>query len=96
MLTSLVKSFLTWLYHLMVSSKTLLKWPARILISVRQIMLNCKHDYYYQVAGQLGLTGAKFCDFVFWTEVGIHIEWILLDVALWTEMMTRVTHFYYH
>ena len=25
------------------------------------------HDYYYQVTGQLAITGADFCDFVVWT-----------------------------
>ena len=41
-----------------------------------QIMLNWKHDYYYQVTDQLALTGAAFCDLVVWTEADIHIEQI--------------------
>ena len=60
-----------------------------------QIMLNWKHDYYYQVTGQIALTGAEFCDFVVWTEVDIHIERILLDVTMWAEMKAKLAHFYY-
>ena len=39
-----------------------------------EIALNHHHDYYFQVTGQLALTGAEFCDFIVWTEVDIHIE----------------------
>ena len=28
--------------------------------------LNRNHDYFYQVMGQLGLTGASWCDFMVW------------------------------
>ena len=60
-------------------------------------MLNRKHDYYYQVTGQLqiALTGGEFCDFVVWTELDIHIEHILLDVTMWVEMKAKLAHFYY-
>ena len=47
-----------------------------------QIALNHRHDYYFQVTGQLALTSAEFCNFVVWTEVDIHIERIQLDVHL--------------
>ncbi len=30
-------------------------------------MLKKNHDYYYQIIGQLAVTGAEFCDFVVWT-----------------------------
>ena len=60
-----------------------------------QIALNRRHDYYFQVTGQLALTSAEFCDFVVWTEVDIHIERIQLDVHLWTEMKDKLSHFYY-
>ena len=60
-----------------------------------QITLNRRHDYYFQITGQLALTSAEFCDFVVWTEVDIHIERIKLDVDLWTEMKDKLSHFYY-
>ena len=40
-------------------------------------MLNRKHDYYYQVTGQIALTGGEFCDFVVWTPNELHIQRIL-------------------
>ena len=60
-----------------------------------QVQLNRQHNYYFQVTGQIALTKAEFCDFVVWTEVDIHIERVLLDAALWTEMKERLAHFYY-
>ena len=60
-----------------------------------QIALNRGHDYYFQVTGQIALTGAEFCDFVVWTEVDIHYKRVLLDVHLWAEMKDKLAHFYY-
>ena len=53
------------------------------------------HDYYYQITGQLALTGAQFCDLVVWTNLEIHVERIFLDNELWTEMVGKLNHFYY-
>ena len=58
------------------------------------IMLKRTHDYYYQVTGQLALTGAQFCDFVIWTEVDMHVERIYLDSELWEDIVKKLTHFY--
>ena len=60
-----------------------------------EIALNRRHDYYFQVTGQLALTRAEFCDFVVWTEVDIHIERVKFDVELWTEMKDKLSHFYF-
>ena len=60
-----------------------------------QISLNRRHDYYFQVTGQIALTGAEFCDFVVWTDVDIHIERIMFDVELWTDMKDKLSHFYF-
>ena len=37
------------------------------------------HDYYFQVTGQLGITGAAFCDFVTWTCNDMHVERVHFD-----------------
>ena len=58
------------------------------------VTLKRTHDYYYQVTGQLALTGAQFCDFV-WTEIDMHIERISLDDVLWDDMKSKLAHFYY-
>ena len=49
------------------------------------VMLKRTHDY-YQITGQLALTGARCCDFVVWTENDVHIERIAFDSTLWNEM----------
>ena len=41
--------------------------------------LTKNHKYYYQVQGQLGITGTKWCDFVTYTFAGMCIERIYFD-----------------
>ena len=48
--------------------------------------LSTTHEYYYQVHGQLGITGRPFCDFVCWTPQDIHVERILYDPDFFVEM----------
>ena len=45
--------------------------------------LKRRHDYYYQVIGQLGITGARYCDFIVWTLVDV-------DTELWQEMIDKL------
>ncbi|KAG0432518.1 hypothetical protein HPB47_020769 [Ixodes persulcatus] len=49
-----------------------------------EIRLKKRHAYYYQVQGQMAVTGHKWCDFVFWTNNktvarSTHTETIVLD-----------------
>lgn len=48
------------------------------------VQLKHKHAFYYQVQGQMMVTGHRWCDFVFWTNNttdanSTHIETITLD-----------------
>jgi len=52
-------------------------------------------DYYYQITGQLALTGAQFCNLIVWTNLEIHVERIFPDNELWTETVGKLAHFYY-
>ena len=52
------------------------------------------HDYYFQVTGQLGITGAAFCNFVTWTCNDIHVERVPFDGELWGHMIITLTDFY--
>ena len=45
-----------------------------VINSDDQPVLKQNHDYYFQIIGQLGITGAEYCDFIVWTLVDIHIE----------------------
>ena len=42
--------------------------------------LKTEHAYYAQVQGQMGVTGAQWCDFVVYTKRGLYVERVSLDV----------------
>ena len=46
------------------------------------------HEYYDQVRGQMGLTGAKWCDFIVYTKVGMSIERIPFNNSHWKNLVT--------
>ena len=54
-----------------------------------QPILKRSHDYYFQVTGQLAITGAEYCDFVVWMLVDLHIERVYMDRELWKEMTEK-------
>ena len=57
--------------------------------------LKTTHKYYYQVQGQLYITGRPWCDFVVWTPSYISVERIWFDSILWsTKMYPRLREFY--
>ena len=60
---------------------------------------NCKlkvtHPYYAQLQGQMGITGAEWCDFVIFTKKGISIERVLFDPLYWQELERKLLYYYY-
>ena len=44
------------------------------------------HAYYAQAQGQMGCTGARWCDFVNYTKKGMSIERITFDRGYWVEL----------
>ena len=60
---------------------------------------NCKlkvtHPYYAQIQGQMGITGAEWCDFVIFTKKGISIERVLFDPLYWQELERKLLYYYY-
>ena len=60
-----------------------------------QPLLNKRHDYYYQVHGQLALTRRKWCDFGVFTNDSLFIERIWFDSKLWEEMIPRLNTFFF-
>lgn len=48
--------------------------------------LSRKHDYYYQIQGQLGVMERQICDFVCWTPHGLHLERIEYDPCLFSDI----------
>ena len=58
------------------------------------LQLSRKHNYYFQVQGQLALCNRSYCDFVCWTPHGVHIERVARDVTTWQEMQPKLQAFF--
>ena len=57
--------------------------------------LKTTHKYYYQIQGQLYITGRPWCDFVVWTPSYTSVERIWFDTTLWSQKMyPRLREFY--
>ncbi|XP_076280094.1 uncharacterized protein LOC143208964 [Lasioglossum baleicum] len=55
------------------------------------------HDYYYQVQGQLHITGRKYCLFGVWTKKGIKVIRVERDDVFWQlKMEPQLSRFYIH
>ena len=60
----------------------------------RKFHLKTTHSYYYQVQGQLYITGRPWCDFVVWTLQYTSVEHIWFDSLLWsTKIFPRLREF---
>ena len=53
------------------------------------------HKYHYQIQGQMGLTGTKWCDFMVFCENDYHIERINFDPAFFHRMKQKLDVFYF-
>lgn len=56
--------------------------------------LQRSHIYYYQIQGQLGICGLKWCDFVCFFTKGLIIERVQFDEHFWEAMITKLTAYY--
>jgi hypothetical protein len=61
-----------------------------------EIKLNRSHDYFYQVQGQMFVTGLKWADFVVWlNDKNVYVERILFDETMWNKIsLPKLTNFY--
>ena len=57
--------------------------------------LDRNHDYYYQVQGQLMITGRKSCDFVVFTKVDLKVVNILADKEFQLQMCSKLDSFFH-
>lgn len=53
------------------------------------------HAYYAQVQGQMGITGAKWCDFIVYTSKGLYVEGIEFDAVFWQELRSKLLDYYF-
>ena len=59
--------------------------------------LRSRHDYYYQVQGQMAITGIHLCNFVVWTPKGIHVQTVHFNNEFWNSTrVPKLKHFYYY
>ncbi|SMN01597.1 hypothetical protein SPONL_2142 [uncultured Candidatus Thioglobus sp.] len=58
------------------------------------IELQHNHNYYFQVQGQLAITGASWCDFCVYTSLGIEVERIFPDQSFWCNTLQKLETFY--
>lgn len=52
------------------------------------------HAYYAQVQGQMGVTGARWCDFIVYTKRGLYVQRIPFDVQFWEQLRGELTRYY--
>ena len=52
------------------------------------------HPYYYQVKGQLGVTGLKWSDIAVFFQKGLIIQRIKFDELFWMSMTEKLTKYY--
>ena len=57
-------------------------------IQNHSVPTSLRNAYYAQVQGQIGVTGAKWCDFITYTSKGIYIE--KLHLILLTGRISRL------
>lgn len=58
--------------------------------------LDVNHNYYYQIVGQLGISGLQWCDFVCDWGHDCFVQRIQFDNELWqNRMLPRLTAFYF-
>ena len=56
--------------------------------------LKMNHQYYFQVQGQIGVCGLKYCDFFVYTSHGFHLERIVFDKVFWMQLLTKLRDFW--
>ena len=59
------------------------------------IHLHQKHNYHYQVQGQMAVLGVEWCDFVVWTLKDFTVERISFDPEFWkNQCLPQLLSFY--
>ena len=59
-----------------------------------KLQLQRSHQYYEQCMGQMGLTGAKWCDIYLWCENDSHCEVIAFDASVMVCMFGKRDAFF--
>ena len=54
------------------------------------------HQYFAEVQGQMGVTGAMWCDFVVYTKKGIHVQKIQFNNDYWIQLRDKLSSYYFN
>ncbi|KAG9266390.1 hypothetical protein AMEX_G19011 [Astyanax mexicanus] len=54
------------------------------------------HAYYWQIQGQLLITGLQWCDFVVWAQEDIFVERIYMDADVQRQIREKTDFFYFY
>ena len=57
--------------------------------------INKNHDFYFQIQGQLHISGRQTCILIIWTPLGMKSYTIEKDDEFWKKMEPRLTEFYF-
>ena len=58
------------------------------------LTLKRRHNYYYQVQGQMAVASRKWCDFVVYSNNEVSVERIAFDEKFWMSMTPTLKDFY--
>ena len=58
------------------------------------LALKVTHECYYQVQGQMALTGAKWCDFIIYTRKCVSVQTIRFDEPFWKAKVRLLSSFF--
>ena len=64
-------------------------------ISDNKCRLKRDHAYYAQVQGQMGITGAKWCEFIVYDSKGPCVERIAFDTIFWQDLWSKLLYYYF-
>ena len=58
--------------------------------------LKQEHEYFFQIQGQMAMTGIQTCDFIVWTPFDFVVITVLFDQDLWNNhCYPTLKHFFY-
>lgn len=63
--------------------------------SGENVTLKQKHNYHYQIQGQLRICDKTYCDFIVWSPLGIYIERINRNDHFWKHQMEQPLEKFY-
>ncbi|XP_077548147.1 uncharacterized protein LOC144160941 [Haemaphysalis longicornis] len=66
----------------------------RLVPFFKEGKLSERHKYFYQIQGQLGVTGLTWCDLVVDSGGDIYVERIMFDAQVWEDMFAILQRFY--